>query len=184
MGKKGKKAAIAATKPGKPSAQSNAPAKPLTDLERAQKCRHGLPTEELRFLDKVSLFMPPCDPRQQGVREQQAQAELIRQAQDVLSQYNMCILHGALSPDEVATVHEEYAGLLDFSSSSAVGEKNARLRSGTRFFNCQCQVGPNCGFEGWRIGSERTKSICDLDHVCGEPYHMCFHPKSSITTYC
>jgi hypothetical protein len=56
-------------------------------------------------------------------------------------------------------LHSEYAELLDFKGDSAIGEKDASKRSGTRLYNCLCQVGPNCGFEGWKEGAEKSRAI-------------------------
>ena len=152
-------------------AQQNAPARCTASNKnstecidprvRAQACREGLPKDELQKLEEISIMLPARDSRNS---KQQAAAEKValEQAQQTLEEHNMCILYNALSESELKEIYAEYEQLLDFTSSSAVGEKDASKRSGTRFFNCACQVGPNCGFEGWRVGSEQSKRVLDL----------------------
>ena len=87
-------------------------------------------------------------------------AEQVRlRAVEILDRHNMVILHNVLRDEQLSCIYREYEALLDFSASSAIGEKDASKRSGTRVYNCRCQVGPACGFEGWREGAEETRAI-------------------------
>lgn len=52
-----------------------------------------------------------------------------------------------------------YDQLLDLNGVTAIGEKDASKRSGTRFYNCRCQQGPKCEFKGWRDGAENVRSV-------------------------
>ena len=36
---------------------------------------------------------------------------------------------------------------------------DASKRSGTRFYNCRCQLGPACGFSGWTKSSGATRRV-------------------------
>ena len=131
-------------------------------LQRVQACRDGLPRAELQKLEEVSITLPTPGDAQSAKQRAAAEKQAIEQAQCILDEHNMCILYNALSESEIREIYSEYQDLLDFTSSSAVGEKDASKRSGTRFFNCACQVGPNCGFEGWRVGAEQSKRVLDL----------------------
>ena len=84
---------------------------------------------------QVSILLPPRD-ELSGKQLAAAEQEAIDQAQHTLEEHNMVILYNALSPEEIALIYQEYENLLDFSSNSDVGEKDASKRSGTGFFNC------------------------------------------------
>ena len=119
-----------------------------------------LPDEERMFLRRVSLQWPRADGKHRNKKAQDSiEAQLVERAVEILEKHHMVIIHNVLSEAEVAEVRKEYESLLDFSGDSAVGEKDATKRSGTRFYNCHCQVGPNCPWQGWKSGSEQSRSV-------------------------
>ena len=107
-----------------------------------------LPEEEQKFIRMVSLQCPVEDARGKNDRRgggkrgksPQWEERLVSRAVDILEKYHMCIIHNVLTKGEIADMYKEYEALLDFSGDSAVGEKDATKRSGTRFYNCHCQV--------------------------------------------
>eukprot|EP00658_Telonema_sp_P-2_P037303 TRINITY_DN26834_c0_g1_i1.p1 TRINITY_DN26834_c0_g1~~TRINITY_DN26834_c0_g1_i1.p1 ORF type:complete len:299 (+),score=47.82 TRINITY_DN26834_c0_g1_i1:224-1120(+) len=138
---------------------------PEAELDTPQAC--SLPRDEKLFLRKVSIPLPTMARNGgRGLSKQLQAAEdaAVQQAIATLDKYNMCILHNALSPDALDTITTEFEEMLDLNGDAAIGEKDASKRSGTRMYNCACQVGPNCGFCGWRVGSERTKRLLDLQY--------------------
>ena len=113
-----------------------------------------LTLSEQTFLQKVSLqCIPPTTKNKTQINA------IVQQATTILEKYHMVILHNTLTPEEITAIESEYKALLDFKGDSAIGEKDASKRSGTRFYNCKCQVGPACTFNGWKCGSENTKSL-------------------------
>ena len=132
-----------------------------------------LPPEESSFLnDVVSISLPPRwrETEASGGRHsikslKAAEDACVVGAVTTLERFHMCILHNAMNAEDVAAAHEEYLGLLDFTGDSAIGEKDASKRSGTRIYNCKCQVGPACGFSGWKEGSTNTR--CRLHDSSG-----------------
>ena len=110
-----------------------------------------LPLDEQRFLRMISLDAASGN----GIDPD----DLVARAVDILEQYHMVILHGVLDDGEIATLHADYQHFLDFSGDAAIGEKDASKRSGTRLYNCACQVGPACKFRGWKDGSEGSKHV-------------------------
>jgi hypothetical protein len=127
----------------------------------------SLDAVETLFLRKVSIHLP-----KQSIfcMKQRAQAdrETVQSALQILETYHMCILHNALSAEEMDAVKSDWRELLDFKGPAAVGEKDASKRSGTRLQNCRCQVGPNCKWEGWRPTAERSQEILDLSRNYNE----------------
>ena len=123
----------------------------------------SLPLDEQSFLQRVSIDCKSIHDQQhqqsknKRASSKEALADCVRRAVHTLEHYHMCILHGALSETEISEIHCEYESLLDLKGDSAIGEKDASKRSGTRFYNCKCQVGPACKFHGWKSGSENTK---------------------------
>jgi hypothetical protein len=114
--------------------------------------------EEGAFLNNfASLSLPPRAGEIDKRATKAAEDAVVAKAVSTLERFHMCILHNTLTQEDVATIHEEFIGLLDFKGDSAIGEKDASKRSGTRMYNCQCQVGPACGFNGWKVGSEKTR---------------------------
>jgi len=84
---------------------------------------------------------------------------IVNNAVDLLNRYNMIILHNVFIEAEVAQISEEYLALLDRSGQTAIGEKDASKRSGTRFYNCNCQLGPACSFSGWKEAAPNVRKI-------------------------
>ena len=52
-----------------------------------------------------------------------------------MRRFHCCILHDAFTPAEVAAIHAEWEELLDLKADSAIGEKEASKRSGTRMYD-------------------------------------------------
>ena len=113
-----------------------------------------LPLEEQRFLRAVSLDAFDC-----AAGNDDATEGTVRRACAILERYHMVILHGVFDDAEIATLHTDYQRFLDFSGDAAIGEKDASKRSGTRLYNCACQVGPACKFRGWKAGSDGSKHV-------------------------
>ena len=126
---------------------------------------------EQRFLnDYVSLAAPPrhhvhrYGSKSKGGKAaattpEKDVAEVARRGIDIIEKFNMLVLHNVLSPEELQIIHSEYEQMLDLKGDAAIGEKDSSKRSGTRFYNCVCQRGPACGFDGWKEGSEGTRGI-------------------------
>jgi len=77
-----------------------------------------------------------------------------------IERFHMAILENALTPADIKQVYAEFESLLDTKTGDrAIGEKDAAKRSGTRMYNCKCQVGPACGWSGWKDGSEDTHRV-------------------------
>jgi hypothetical protein len=115
------------------------------------------PEEGVFLNDYVSVSLPPRSGGSEKKALRAAEDAAVSKAVATLERFNMCILHNALTPQDIVAIHEEFAGLLDFKGDSAIGEKDASKRSGTRMYNCRCQVGPACGFNGWKAGSDQTR---------------------------
>ena len=127
----------------------NSPLSVSYDTEQALT----LPLEEQTFLRNISLDAS------QALNDKSIADEIITRATEILQRYHMVILHGVLSKDDVATLHCDYRTFLDFSGDAAIREKDASKRSGTRLYNCACQVGPACKFRGWKQGSDGSKHV-------------------------
>jgi hypothetical protein len=93
---------------------------------------------------------------------------LVDKAIETLKKHSACILHNALSSAEMDSMLEDYDNLLDTTGQKAIGEKDASKRSGTRFFNCACQLGPGCKFHDWRDGSEKVMEVINRGEEGGE----------------
>jgi hypothetical protein len=126
----------------------------------------SLDTDETMFLRQVSITLP-AEQSIFGLKQRaQVDAVNLQRALQTLDTYHMCILHNALSEEELAIFQAEYRDLLDVTGDAAIGEKDASRRSGTRFYNCRCQVGPNCQWDGWKPGAERSRGVLALDGEC------------------
>jgi hypothetical protein len=149
--------------------KSTTPTTTTTTLEA-----QTLTPEEQLFLSKVSI---DC-----GHEHHSNSDTIVTQATTILEHYHMVILHNVLTPEDIQSIYGEYEDLLDLTGDSAIGEKDASKRSGTRFYNCRCQVGPACTFHGWKGGSEQTKEILHghkARHVHHKPRQHRKHNKSS-----
>jgi len=89
-----------------------------------------------------------------------AHLAFVGRAESILEEHNMIIIKNALSAAEVATLHAEYVSLHSLQGTQqAIGEKDASKRSGTRMYNCQCQLGPKCTFKDWKKGATGTRAV-------------------------
>ena len=98
--------------------------------------------EELDFLrQQVSLtWQAPKDSDKKSSRKQEENV-FISRAVETLSRFHFCILHNVLAEEEILAIQDEYTRLLDVKyGAHAIGEKDPSKRSGTRMFNCPCQV--------------------------------------------
>jgi len=174
MGKGGKKQA---KNKSEQDGSCTAGPRPSDQEPSLEKILSGLPEIERNFLtERVTVTLPlkTCS-MNKGSKSEQAKAkkeesETLERIVSILERFNMVILHNALSPDEMATIREEYEAVLDFSQA-AIGDKDASKRSGTRLYNCSCQLGPGCGFEGWKAGAHASRNILH-DHSRVGPSSM------------
>ena len=71
----------------------------------------------------------------------------VQRAVSILEQEHVLIIHNCLNEKEIGTLHDCYEDLHRLQAGQkAIGEKDASKRSGTRLYNCLCQLGPACGF--------------------------------------
>ena len=125
-----------------------------------------LPLDMQAFHKKISLRLPPSPPistnkknDKSRLKFQEEEERIITRAVELLTRYNMIILHNALPQDDIASITSDYENLLDRSGQTAIGEKDSSKRSGTRFYNCRCQLGPACEFAGWKDKAEKVKCV-------------------------
>ncbi|GMI07036.1 hypothetical protein TrVE_jg293 [Triparma verrucosa] len=116
----------------------------------------ALPVDDQQFHQKITIELPTI--------QHYKKAPFVDKVIEILHTYNMCIILNALSDDEISSVMESYDDLLDLNGVTAIGEKDASKRSGTRFYNCRCQQGPKCGFKGWREGADNVKTVYEPDN--------------------
>jgi hypothetical protein len=121
-----------------------------------------LPDEQRRFLHECTVAVPKITPgRYPCAADKAAEAAAVERALGALEKHHMVVLDNALGAEDLAAVTAEFHEMLDFGSDvrggSAFGEKVSRNRSATRMYNCKCQVGPECGWSGWREGSAGTR---------------------------
>jgi len=167
MGKGGKKKASvsAAAADTTPSGASSSKEESLDQI------LSGLTLTERKFLtEQVTITLPPrgLQPSKASVKtEKKETAALVERALETLQRFNMVILHNALSAEEMGSIKEEYEELIDFSQA-AIGDKDASKRSGTRLYNCDCQLGPGCGFKGWKEGAHKSRNVLH-DHSRSGP---------------
>jgi ectoine hydroxylase-related dioxygenase (phytanoyl-CoA dioxygenase family) len=178
MGKAKGKAKQRHTGGGACSSASNAPGKkpPQPTVQQQQQRRRRqpgstatqdgrldvastLPEAEQRFIQECVTVRCPRIPAGTfpTARDKAAQELAVTQAVSALETYHMCILDGALSEEDITGIAGDFQAMLDLSGDSAIGEKDASKRSATRMYNCKCQVGPACGWSGWKHGSEATR---------------------------
>lgn len=108
---------------------------------------------ERNYLQQCSFSLPLA-----GTPTQRAKVAntVMQKALQALQTRHMCILHNALSSDELEVLMQEYRELLDFTGHPAIGETDAVKRSGTRLYNCACQKG---NWDGWRRGSGNSRRL-------------------------
>lgn len=161
---------------GSAKSKSHSCEKPTSASPPGADLLKGLVREEADFLQRHVSFVfdpPPSFESAKGSAAKEYENEFVLKVAEALEQFHMCVLHDALSPDDVADIQNDYAALLDIKHGAhAIGEKDSSKRSGTRMWNCPCQLGPNCSFQGWRAGSENTRRALQRRAVCGTlPQH-------------
>ena len=126
----------------------------------------ALPLADQQFHSKITVSLPLHVPGRYGGYKK---APYVSKIIDTLHTYNMCIILNALRDEEIGSIMEAYDGLLDLNGVTAIGEKDASKRSGTRFYNCRCQQGPKCAFKGWRDGAENVRGVYEPAEEEEEP---------------
>jgi hypothetical protein len=79
------------------------------------------------------------------------------EAVKILQENNMVVVENAFDEANIEQFLRDYDKLHDVNQR-AIGEKDSSKRSGTRFYNCSCQLGPKCGFSDWKAGSQCSKN--------------------------
>ena len=142
--------------PGTKKRTKNAAAAPPSAPSEAQSSSGRLlahySSEERRFLEGVSYTLPEF-----GLCSREECEAAAAFASQALVDHQCCVLHNALSAADVDVCLAEYGAN---ERVSAIGERESAKRSGTRLFNCACQLGPSCAFEGWRSAAAR-EILCD-----------------------
>jgi len=124
----------------------------------------GLPDSEVRFIESISLRWDggSSSTKKSGKNAAAAAAAagdaFVEKAVDILETNNMLIVHNAFPLDSIDTFTRTYASLLDLNQH-AIGEKDPSKRSGTRWYNCPCQLGSSCKFKHWK-GSTQAAQAC------------------------
>lgn len=110
---------------------------------------NGLPLEEKRHLERCTVDYATTTLNHDA---------FVRNAVRILEQEHMLIVHNCLSDDEVQVLYDCYEDLHQQQAGQrAIGEKDASKRSGTRLYNCLCQLGPACDFYNWKDGTEEAQ---------------------------
>ena len=123
------------------------PPPPPSGAARAAALLAHYPEDERRFLETIAYALPAAA---SGRAAREAAAAHARRC---LERFQCCVFHDALSEGDVAALLGECAA---HEKVSAIGEREAAKRSGTRLFNCPCQRGPSCAFDGWRSDVARA----------------------------
>lgn len=142
--------------------KKEARATPAGPVDMKEKILAMLSEEEQRFLRRVSYVLP-----ESGLCSKSECEAAATFAAEALAANQVCVLHNALTADEVETVLREYDAN---EKVSAIGEKESAKRSGTRLFNCPCQLGPSCAFDGWRSDATRAIVCSDADERRKKPW--------------
>ena len=99
---------------------------------------HGLPREEIEFLtNQVSFCFEPnvSGKNRSATSRKEYEKTFVSSAAQALQKFHMCILHSALSPEDITVIMEEYESMLDVRHGAhAIGEKDSSKRSGTRMW--------------------------------------------------
>lgn len=84
--------------------------------------------------------------------------DFCRRAVQILEENNALVIHNCMDSNGLAVLQETYQRLHQAQSGqTAIGEKDASKRSGTRLYNCLCQLGPACGFYDWKTGTKEAR---------------------------
>lgn len=109
----------------------------------------SLPLEEKRHLERCTLDYATTSLNHD---------EFVRKAVEVLEKEHMLVVQNCLNDDEVQVLYECYKDLHQQQAGQrAIGEKDASKRSGTRLYNCLCQLGPACDFYDWKDGTAQAQ---------------------------
>lgn len=147
----------------------NSPPPPVTSTKSAPTPAplqvRDLPPAMQAFHKLITIVLPPptCGVNPKAKKKHSHNTDssfnIVNNAVSLLNRYNMLILHNVFTPPEITKMHREYLSLLDRSGQTAIGEKDASKRSGTRFYNCNCQLGPACSFSGWKDAAPNVREI-------------------------
>ncbi|CAB9500925.1 expressed unknown protein [Seminavis robusta] len=130
---------------------------------KAEYLLQGLPDAERRHLERCTL--DACAINNNNANKSDRDS-LVKQAVSILEQEHCLVLHNCLSCNEIQVLQETYGALREHGQT-AIGEKDPTRRSGTRLYNCLCQLGPACDFYDWKPGAEQARA--------------CLNPKASST---
>jgi hypothetical protein len=84
--------------------------------------------------------------------------QFVQTAVEILQQEHMLVIQNCLNDAEIQILYDCYQKLHHQQSGQrAIGEKDASKRSGTRLYNCLCQLGPACDFYNWKDGTEKAQ---------------------------
>ena len=68
-------------------------------------------------------------------------ADFCRRAIEILEQHQALVIHNCMDPEGLLILQETYERLhQQQAGQTAIGEKDASKRSGTRLYNCLCQL--------------------------------------------
>jgi hypothetical protein len=104
--------------------------------------------------------------------------EFCEKAVEILEREHLLVIHNCLDDNEVNRLKECYE--LHHSEQAgqrAIGEKDASKRSGTRLYNCLCQLGPACNFYGWKQGTNEARAC--LNPMCSEDSFIYHNPEAT-----
>lgn len=111
----------------------------------------SLPLEEKHHLERCTLDYATTN---------LGHDEFVQKAVETLEQEHVLVVHNCFSEKEVKTLHDCYVSHHGRQAGQqAIGEKDASKRSGTRLYNCLCQLGPACGFYDWKEGTTEAQHI-------------------------
>ncbi|KAJ1462608.1 hypothetical protein M885DRAFT_610645 [Pelagophyceae sp. CCMP2097] len=155
--------------PGAGGAAAGGAAAEAVPAVRHAQLLGALTRDERKFVEAVTVDATSAldsgargGPREAALREA-AMKRCSAEAVAAIRAQHCCVILGALAPGEVEDMLEEYAS---HARVAAIGEKAASKRSGTRFFNCTCQLGPACAFGGWMpTAPETRKALLGRDSV-------------------
>jgi Phytanoyl-CoA dioxygenase (PhyH) len=121
----------------------------------------GLDPDEKRHLERCTMDFG---------RTTLSYDQFVQTAVETLEQEHMLVIQNCLDDHEIQILHDCYIDLhRKQSGQRAIGEKDASKRSGTRLYNCLCQLGPACDFYDWKDGTEKAQD--------------CLHPRISPLEY-
>ena len=91
--------------------------------------------------EKERLQLEACTLDYQKQRPNCSDADFCRRAVEILEEHHVLIIHNCMDADGLAVLQETYERLhQEQAGQTAIGEKDASKRSGTRLYNCLCQL--------------------------------------------